>query len=222
MSQEITLNGMVLQAVPYGEYDRRIILLTKERGKITAFARGARRPTSPLQGTVAPFHFGYFTMYEGRDAYTLTAAKIDSNGYFQALKTDLEGSCYGSYFMELAAYYGRENLDASEMLNLLYVSLKALENEHLPNRLVQCVFEIRLMVINGEYPQEEAQNAQLLPSARYAIQYAISAPLGKLFTFTVSDEVLDQMTERTDRILKRTVDRKLKSLEILESMRMMF
>ena len=77
MSEPLKVRGMVLRAAPSGEYDRRTVILTKERGRITAFARGARKPKSPLLASTAPFVFGTFTVYEGRDAYTLVQAEIE-------------------------------------------------------------------------------------------------------------------------------------------------
>ena len=216
MSQELRLTGMVLQSAPYGEYDRRLVILTKERGKITAFARGARKPNSSMLAQASPFTFGTFFLFEGRSAYTMAGADI--RNYFMPLKEDLEGSFYGSYFMEFAAYYGRENLDASQMLNLLFVSLKALENKNLDNRLVRYIFEIRLMVINGEFPQDHAYDASLLPSTRYALQYIIGTPMEKLYTFTVTDQVLDEIAAVQDRIRARLIDASFRSLEILEQL----
>lgn len=39
MQDFVILTGIIIKAEPIGEYDRRVVLLTKERGKISAFAR---------------------------------------------------------------------------------------------------------------------------------------------------------------------------------------
>jgi len=204
---------MVLSAFPMGEFDKRLVILTKERGKITAFARGARRQNSVLLAATNPFSFGMFTFFEGRNAYTLTQAQISN--YFTELSQDLEGACYGFYFMEFADYYTRENNDEVQMLKLLYQSLRALLNEHIPNRLVRYIFEIKAMVVNGEFPGIR-EDLALSEAARYTAQFIQASPVEKLYTFTVSDQVLNELAKMMKRYLSLYIDRTFKSLKILE------
>ena len=97
MGESVSLTGMVIRATASGEADRRLVILTRERGKITAFARGAKRPGSSLMGASRPFVFGTFRLYEGREAYSLQGAEISN--YFQEISADMEAACYGSYFL---------------------------------------------------------------------------------------------------------------------------
>ena len=169
MRDLIQTTGMVLYAAPVGEFDKRLILLTGDRGKITAFARGAKRTGSLLRAASRPFAFGTFTLSETRDAYNLYGAEIEN--YFEGLEQDVECACYASYFAEFAEYFGREGLEAREMLRLLYQSFRALLKPALPNKLVQRIFELKIMVINGEYTEDPPLRAG--DSARYAWQYVI-------------------------------------------------
>ena len=216
MSEPQKVRGMVLQASSCGEYDKRMVIRTKERGKITAFARGARRQKSPLLAAANPFVFGVFTVYEGRDAYTLAQAEVSN--YFMELKEDVVGTCYGCYFMEVASYYTRENLDGAQLLNLLYASLLALSNEKLDNELVRCVFEMKAMALNGEYPYSVTEDASLQEATRYTVAYVLEAPIQKLYTFTLKPEIFRELRRVQDRLNRTGIDRDFKSLQILKSM----
>ena len=213
MREQISVTGMVLMAAPVGEYDRRLVILTRGRGKITAFAKGVRRPGNQLMAAAAPFVFGKFLLYEGRDAHTLAGAEVEN--YFREIAGDMEAACYGSYFLELADYYGRENIDATETLRLLYQSLRALLKPSVPNRLVKPVYELKLMEINGEY--RELPLGRLNDSTLYAWQYVLAAPVESLYTFTLTDQVLGEFVRCVEQNKERFIDKTFHSLDILNA-----
>ena len=213
MQDFIQVTGIILKQTPIGEYDRRICLLTKEKGKISAFVRGSRKPGSRLSSATNPFSFGVFKLHEGKSAYNVLEADIQN--YFEDLRSDYIGAYYGMYFAEIADYYTRENSDEKEMLKLLYQSLRALSHKGLSNPLVRYIFEIKALALNGEYPGLPKKEGGYLESTEYAVTFIVNTGVEKLYTFTVTEQVLGQLGEIADIFRQRFIDRKFKSLEIL-------
>ncbi|MBQ7430352.1 MAG: DNA repair protein RecO [Butyrivibrio sp.] len=214
---QVIVKGIVIKHIPIGETDLAVTLLTLERGKISAFARGAKKPNGKLTGNVEPFCFGTFKLYEGRTSYNIIETDIDN--YFESFRQDLEGACYGTFFLELADYYSRENNDEKQLLALLYQSLRALENKSFERKLVRCIYEIKALVINGEYPGVP-NNRDWNDSTLYALDFIVNTPVNKLYTFKVSGQVLEEMILITSIYRKSFIDKKLNSLEMLSTFEM--
>lgn len=214
MRDLVTVTGMVISAMPVGEFDKRIEILTRERGKIAAFAKGARRPNSQLLGPSRPMAFGTFDLYEGRTSYNLRSAQIKT--WFDELSHDLECISYGSYFMEVAAAYTLEAMDGTAVLLLLYQSMRALSKASIPHLLVRYIFELRMMVINGEYSLEPP--GAVSDSTAYTIYFIGTAPIEKLYTFTVSDQVLEELGRCMQLYRQRYLPGGFTSLDILKTL----
>ena len=247
MAEKVTFTGMVLIASPMKEYDKRIEVLTKERGRISAFARGARKPNSVLLACTVPFTFGKFTFYEGRNAYNLVSGEIDT--YFGEITADYDALCYASYFAEMIQYFSREGIEAAEELILMYVTMRALKHRLIPFSLIRVIFEMRLMMIEGEsievfgclrcgnkdaysvYLSEgglvcsecaakERKFAKEYPlklgaDAKYTLQYILTSPMEKLYAFTVTDKVLEELKQFMKSYLARYLPHRFKTLDFI-------
>lgn len=246
MVTTLIVTGIVLTAMPIGDFDKRLVILTKERGKITAFAKGARKQNSALLACSQPFTFGEFTVYEGRTSYTLTAANVSN--YFIELREDLSTIYYGLYFCEFTEYLTKENANDIDALKLLYQSLRALVKKTIEPELIRYIFELKLISINGEGPQVfecvkcksivdnylfHSSSGGLLCSACasklgdcikvtgstvYTMQYIISSSIEKLYTFTVTNNVLQELRHCMKQYRNTYVDKKFKSIEVLETL----
>lgn len=238
------VTGMVLSAMSVGEYDRRIVLLTTDRGKISGFARGAKKSGSGLTAAAQPFVFGEFMVYQGKSSYTFVSAKVSD--YFAPLREDMEALCYGSYFLEMADYYGRENEDDRQMLALLYLAVKAVIRKAVPLRLVRCIYELKIMTLQGEYPQffgcadcgraddltyfslnrrgmlcsEHGSSTSgaiaIGKTALHAAQYIVTSPVEKLFGFSIPEGAIGELEALVSRWRRFIIDKEFKSLAMLE------
>lgn len=238
------MQGMILRSMPQGDYDKRLVILTKEKGKITVFARGARRSNHVLSGKTNSFSFGIFTIGNGSSAYYLKQADISN--YFMEMGQDYERNCYGCYLLEFADYYTHECSDELPMLKLLYQSMRALLKDSIPNALVRTIFELKTLVINGEYPevfrcmkchkeltsgwfsveksgmfckechQEIKDGIYVDGSLLYAMQYIVTSDITKLYTFVLKEDIFRKFQKIMTLYRKRYIDKEFKSLALLE------
>ena len=103
------------------------------------------------------------------------------------------------------------------MLKLLYQSLRALCAPSLPNELIRSIFELKSIAVNGEYPGAP-EGRRLEESTLYAMNYIAESPVEKLYTFTVSDKVLSELSQIASEYRRRFMGRSFKSLEILKTL----
>ena len=192
------------------------------------------------------FAFGEFEVFEGRNSYNVTKANIQN--YFRELVLDLDAASLAFYFAEFAEYYCQENNDEREMLKLLYQTLRALTNPHIPNMLIRYIFELKALTINGQAPQvfqcmtcgnkerhavfsavkgglvcsecmkDVRDGMSLDPSTLYSMQYIETSTIEKLYTFNVTEKVLTELGNVMSRMTDIYVGKHFKSLEILETL----
>ena len=96
----ITVNGIVTRYANYRDNDRILTLFTRERGLISAAARGCRRPKSPLLPASELFVSGEFVLFFNREKYTLQSCDVQEA--FYPLREDVERFAAGAYMLALA------------------------------------------------------------------------------------------------------------------------
>lgn len=91
--------AVVLRSRKYLEADCLLTLLTKEKGKVTAIAKGVRKSSSKLRGGVQVFTLNDMLLYHGRTLDTVTQSQCLET--FAPLQEDLTAVAAASYWSEL-------------------------------------------------------------------------------------------------------------------------
>lgn len=82
------VSGIVLRRYPLGEADVIVHILSEERGKVEAVAKGARRTRSKLLAVTQPFVYARYMLFAGRSLDRLNQGEIFSS--YRHLREDLD------------------------------------------------------------------------------------------------------------------------------------
>ena len=83
------VEAIVLRRVDFGEADRVLVLLTRERGKIPVVAKGVRRMSSRMAGHLELFTQSELMLAKGANLDVVTQA--ETRNPFRAVREDLRG-----------------------------------------------------------------------------------------------------------------------------------
>ncbi len=145
-----TAGGIVLRRIDLGEKDRILTVYTRELGKLSAVAKGSRRPGSKLSGASEPFVHSKMMLASGRDLDILTQAEVKES--FPNVRADISAIAHAVYFMELADRFTEDRQPNPDLFDTVLSALYVLESGTDPE-LTARYFELQMLGILGYAPQ---------------------------------------------------------------------
>lgn len=189
-------------------------------GKISCVAKGARRPKSALLAGTQIFCFGEYLVYKGSQTYHINS--VEPIEVFYNLRIDLDKLKYAVHINKIVQDITHENQNCYKILQLLLNTLYTISEREKDLDMVLSVFKLRLLCILGFTPQIrqcikcgekqkltafsmkdngimckmcaklDTSAIEISESTLKAIQYTVTAPAKKLYSFNLKEEALEE------------------------------
>lgn len=130
------------------EADSLLTLLTKNKGKAAAIAKGVRKPSSRLRGGVQPFTYNEMQLSEGRNLDIVTQSQCLEA--FTPLQEDIKAMTAAGYWSELLCSLTAEGEKDEALFNLALAGFHVLSLSTTP--LAIRALEIKLLSVLGYQP----------------------------------------------------------------------
>lgn len=244
---KLNTDGLIIREQQTGEYDRLVTILTRDYGIIRAFANGAKRIKSRSQSATQLFAYGNYSIYRGRDAYSIDEAQ--PREIFFELRNNIENLSLAQYFCELAGETAPIEEEAEAYLRLTLNALHMLAEQKRPPLQIKAIFELRIMCLSGYMPEltacadcgreDSAEHyfspvegvtvcedcvgdhtcVRLSDGELAAMRHICYSDERRLFAFRLSDEGLARLSDITEEYVRVQTGKKLKTLDFYKTMR---
>lgn len=148
----LSTNAIVLHSFNQGEADRIVILYTEAKGKLTAVARGARKPKNSLAPLTQLFALSNLLLVKGRNLYIITQGKLKHS--FPTFVQDMERFAFASSLLELLDRMTEEEDADKYIFDTLLSHLYVMERAKAPE-LIAHSWELKLLSHLGYKPELE-------------------------------------------------------------------
>jgi DNA repair protein RecO (recombination protein O) len=147
------VSAVVIRQRELGEADRVLVLYSHERGKLSAVAKGVKRPRSKLAGSLQLFSQAEVQLASGRSLDVVTQAR--SVNAFYRIRQEMQRYLRASYAAELVDVMTEEGMADPGLFELLVGTLSALDSGGNPVTLTYS-FEVKLLSRSGYGPELDA------------------------------------------------------------------
>src|SRR3989338_4421045 len=143
--------SFVLRSIPFKDFDKRVILLTRQFGKVVAIAPRAQNSRKRFGAGLESLTL-VSALYQMKPNSSLgQLQEVQILNSFSVLKKSVKKMAYGSYFLEAIGEVMGENEPLPHLFDFLHSFLEALEKRSQEEVLAR-FFEARLLPKIGYQP----------------------------------------------------------------------
>lgn len=147
---KFTTQGLIIKSTNIGENDRVVVVLTRDRGILSAFVSGARSIKSKNSAATALLSYSSLTITQTKDTYRITESEV-IEAFFD-LSEDIVRLALAQYICELCLATVPEGVEGDDFLRLALNSLHFIAKDKMDLYSVKALTELRLMSIAGFMP----------------------------------------------------------------------
>ena len=141
--------GIVLRTYKLGEADRIVSIITEQRGKVRAVAKGVRKTKSRFGGRLEPTGNLALQLYEGRELDIVTQAETVEP--YRHIREDLDRLSKAIVLLEAVDHVAHEQSPAPHLYRMLAGALRELDKRDSP--LLVPAFLLKLLTAEGYGPE---------------------------------------------------------------------
>lgn len=244
---KFTTDGLIIKVVNVGESDRAVVALTRDRGLMSAFVSGARKPKSRNGTATSLLTYSNLTVTETKGTCRITES--EANEIFFDLRTDVEKYSLAQYICELFSVLVPYDDGDEEFLRLALNSLHFLSLGKMDVYSIKAVTELKLMTIAGFMPDlvgcrecgsdrnfplyldlaggdmvcekcrigQNGDFAELDKTAFAAARHIVYSDFSRLYSFTLPIEHAKYLSHVTERFLISQTAHRFKTLEFFHN-----
>ena len=162
-------SAILIRRIDYGDHDTILTFITKERGKISAIAKNAKKSIKRFSGVLELFSSLDIVIRSGKPTFYLHEASLENP--HENIRQDILKTAYASYWAETLVQWLEEDVRQERVYHLFEYALNRLDEGILSPEALSILFQLKFLSVSGFTPglQACARCANTLENIRHTM-----------------------------------------------------